>query len=79
MSANVDLNNRPDYDQVLQDIADYVLNYKIESVQALDTARRVSGASPLAMRFCDKWSATARMPPRLSEGCPHSAASQVSL
>ena len=26
MSANVDLNNRPDYDKVLQDIADYVLN-----------------------------------------------------
>jgi 2-methylcitrate dehydratase len=31
MSANVDLNNRPDYDQVLQDIADYVLDYTIES------------------------------------------------
>ena len=25
MSANVDLNQRPDYDAVLQDIADYVL------------------------------------------------------
>ncbi|WP_373456147.1 hypothetical protein, partial [Pseudomonas aeruginosa] len=24
MSANVDLNQRPDYDAVLQDIADYV-------------------------------------------------------
>lgn len=26
MSANVDLNNRPDYDRVLQNIADYVLH-----------------------------------------------------
>lgn len=39
MSANVDLNNRPDYDQVLQDIADYVLTYKITSPEALNTAR----------------------------------------
>jgi 2-methylcitrate dehydratase len=39
MSANVDQNNRPDYDQVLQDIADYVLNYRIDSPDALDTAR----------------------------------------
>ena len=39
MSANVDQNNRPDYDQVLQDIADYVLNYRIDSPAALDTAR----------------------------------------
>ena len=31
MSANVDLNNRPDYDKVLQDIADYVLNFRTES------------------------------------------------
>ena len=31
MSANVDQNTRPDYDQVLQDIADYVLNYRIDS------------------------------------------------
>ena len=40
MSANVDLNNRPDYDQVLQDIADYVLTYTITitSPEALDTA-----------------------------------------
>lgn len=36
MSANVDLNNRPDYDQVLQDIADYVLTYEVESPLALD-------------------------------------------
>ena len=39
MSANVDLNNRPDYDPVLQGIADYVLKYRIDSREALDTAR----------------------------------------
>ena len=37
MSANVDLNQRPDYDAVLQDIADYVLDYRIDSTEALDT------------------------------------------
>lgn len=31
MSANVDLNNRPNYDPVLQDIADYVLEYRVDS------------------------------------------------
>jgi len=31
MSANVELNNRPDYDQVIQDIADYVIDFKVES------------------------------------------------
>ncbi|WP_433766893.1 2-methylcitrate dehydratase [Pseudomonas putida] len=55
MSANVDLNNRPDYDQVLQDIADYVLNYQIESPEALDTARNclmdTLGCGLLALRF----------------------------
>lgn len=30
MSANVDLNDRPDYDRVLQDIADYVLHFRAE-------------------------------------------------
>ena len=60
MSANVDLNNRPDYDQVLQDIADYVLNYRIESQEALDTARNclldTLGCGLLALRFpeCNK-------------------------
>ncbi|KAF9129694.1 hypothetical protein BG015_004112 [Linnemannia schmuckeri] len=39
MSSNVDLNNRPEYDQVLQDIADYVLTYMVDSPLALDTAR----------------------------------------
>lgn len=30
---------RPDYDSVIQDIADYVLNHRIDSALALDTAR----------------------------------------
>ena len=55
MSANVDLNNRPDYDRVLQDIADYVLDYKVESGEALDTARNclmdTLGCGLLALRF----------------------------
>lgn len=55
MSANVDLNNRPDYDQVLQDIADYVLNYKVASALALDTARNslidALGCGLLSLRF----------------------------
>ncbi|AYC32705.1 2-methylcitrate dehydratase [Pseudomonas cavernae] len=55
MSANVDLNIRPDYDQVLQDIADYVLNYKVESAEALNTARNclmdTLGCGLLALRF----------------------------
>ncbi|MDK2595467.1 bifunctional 2-methylcitrate dehydratase/aconitate hydratase [Pseudoalteromonas obscura] len=38
MSANVDLANRPNYDQEIQDITDYVINYRIESQEALDTA-----------------------------------------
>jgi len=55
MSANVDLNTRPDYDQVLQDIADYVLSYRIESAEALNTARHclidTLGCGLLALRF----------------------------
>ena len=57
MSTNVDLNNRPDYDTVLQDIADYVLNFKIQSAEALDTARNclmdTLGCGLLALRFPD--------------------------
>ena len=75
MSANVDLNQRPDYDAVLQDIADYVLDYRIDSTEALDTARNclmdTLGCGLLALRFpeCTKhparwsrapWSRTAR-------------------
>lgn len=55
MSANVDLNTRPDYDIELQNIADYVLGYKIESQEALDTARNclmdTLGCGLLALRF----------------------------
>ena len=55
MSANVDLNNRPDYDRVLQDIADYVLQFKAEAGEALNTARNclmdTLGCGLLALRF----------------------------
>ncbi|EPC00981.1 2-methylcitrate dehydratase [Litchfieldella anticariensis FP35 = DSM 16096] len=55
MSANVDLNERPDYDVELQKIADYVLSYKIESPEALGTARNclmdTLGCGLLALRF----------------------------
>lgn len=59
MSANVDLNQRPDYDPELQAIADYVLGYssnnRIESREALDTARHclmdTLGCGLLALRF----------------------------
>lgn len=55
MSSNVDLNNRPEYDDVLQAIADYVLDYKIDSHEAWDTARNclmdTLGCGLLALRF----------------------------
>ncbi|MDH4608510.1 2-methylcitrate dehydratase [Pseudomonas sp. BN102] len=55
MSSNVDLNQRPPYDQVIQDIADYVLDYRVESTEALDTARNCLmdslGCALLALRF----------------------------
>jgi len=55
MSNNVDQNQRPDYDGVIQDIADYVLNYRIESKEAFDTARNclmdTLGCGLLALRF----------------------------
>lgn len=55
MSNNVDQNQRPDYDGVIQDIADYVLNYTIDSKEALDTARNclmdTLGCGLLALRF----------------------------
>ncbi|WP_332745634.1 2-methylcitrate dehydratase, partial [Hydrogenophaga sp.] len=55
MSATFELNERPDYDQVLQDIADYVLNYRVESAEALNTARHCLmdslGCALLALRF----------------------------
>lgn len=55
MSANVDVNHRPDPDQVLVDIADYVCNHPITSKAALDTARYclmdTLGCGLLALRF----------------------------
>ncbi|GAA0839936.1 2-methylcitrate dehydratase [Marinobacter szutsaonensis] len=55
MSATFDVNVRPDYDEVLQKIADYVLNYEIDSDEAWDTARNclidTLGCGLLALRF----------------------------
>ncbi|WP_043530518.1 2-methylcitrate dehydratase [Litchfieldella xinjiangensis] len=55
MSVNVDQNVRPDYDSELQQIADYVLEYRIESPEALETARNclidTLGCGLLALRF----------------------------
>lgn len=55
MSANVDHNERPDYDQEIQAIADYVLDYRIDSEEAWDTARHclmdTLGCGLLALRF----------------------------
>lgn len=39
MSANFDVNNRPEYDQEIQDIVDYVLTYQPNSEEAFNTAR----------------------------------------
>lgn len=38
MSANVAVNVRPDYDKVIQDIADYVIHCEFDSSEAMDTA-----------------------------------------
>lgn len=55
MSNNVDTNLRPDYDHVIQDIADYVLNFKMGAGVAQDTARFCLidslGCGLLALRF----------------------------
>lgn len=55
MSSNVETNVRPDYDQVIQDIADYVINFEIKSDEAMDTARNclmdTLGCGLLALRF----------------------------
>ena len=60
MSNNVELNNRPEPDQVLVDIADYICDYEIDSTEAYDTARNclmdTLGCGLLALRFpeCSK-------------------------
>lgn len=55
MSSNVDLANRPDYDQEIQAMADYALNYSVKSDEALLTARYCLmdslGCALLALRF----------------------------
>ncbi|WP_144776625.1 2-methylcitrate dehydratase [Marinobacter maritimus] len=55
MSATFDLNERPDYDDVLQRIADYVLTYQVKSEEAWTTARHclmdTLGCGLLALRF----------------------------
>jgi len=55
MNTNVETNIRPDYDEVLQQVADYVLNYEISSELAFDTARNclmdTLGCGLLALRF----------------------------
>ena len=55
MSANVETNVRPDYDRVIQDIADYVIDYEVDSSEAMDTARNclmdTLGCGLLALRF----------------------------
>lgn len=55
MDNNTDSNHRPDYDLVIQDIADYVLGFDDFSEEALDTARHclmdTLGCGLLALRF----------------------------
>lgn len=55
MSSNVDVANRPDYDTVIQDIADYVLREDAFSDLAMDTARNclmdTLGCGLLALQF----------------------------
>ena len=55
MSNNVDYNLRPDYDQVIKDIAEYVLSYQVTSSEAFNTARNCLidsiGCGLLALKF----------------------------
>ena len=55
MTSNADINNRPDYDDVIQDIADYVLAFEVDREEALNTARNclmdTLGCGLLALRF----------------------------
>ncbi len=55
MSTESALTSRPDYDPVLQAIADYVLDYRVESAEARDTARLCLmdslGCMLLALKF----------------------------
>lgn len=55
MCSDSSRTDRPDYDQVIQDIADYVLNYKVDASEAWRTARYCLmdslGCACLALRF----------------------------
>lgn len=55
MSATFDVNERPEYDELLQTIADYTLTYRIKSKEAMSTARNclmdTLGCGLLALRF----------------------------
>ena len=55
MSSNVDLNIRPDFDNLISEIANYVSSFEIESDLALDTARNCLmdsiGCGLLALQF----------------------------
>ena len=57
MTANVELNQRPQPDKVLIDIADYVCDYEISSNEAYDTARSclmdTLGCGFLALKFAE--------------------------
>ena len=57
MSGNVETNVRPNPDDVLVKIADYVLDKNIESTEAYDTARNclmdTLGCGLLALTFPD--------------------------
>ena len=54
-SIYVEDNIKPDYDKVMQDIADYVLDYEVNSVEAYETARYclmdTLGCGMLALNF----------------------------
>lgn len=55
LPQNTDTNERPDFDQVLCDIADYVMDYEITSAEAFETARYclldTLGCGILALKF----------------------------
>ena len=55
MSLNVDYNLRPDYDKVIKDISEYVINYEVTSRDAMETARNCLidsiGCGLLALQF----------------------------
>ena len=55
MNNSIDVANRPEADKVLQDIADYVINYQVSSIETLNTARNclidTIGCGLLALEF----------------------------